>query len=232
MPKIQTDLDSRIFIVQKKDLKGRYTPSLYKDVVTLNSTIYQNIPLSHLAYINPSTRFPNRSKEIQISFVPMESVNEIYAEITDHKDCLIEEAKGFTRFQEGDLLWAKITPCMENGKSAIAKGLTNGYGCGSTEFYVIRPKNDELLIEYIHSLLHMKFVRQTAKLYFGGSAGQQRVAVDFLENFNVPLPSVEKQQQIVNYVVNLRNRAKTLRKEGLAILEEAKHEVEQMIIGS
>lgn len=115
--------------------------------------------------------------------------------------------------------------------SAIAKGLTNGYGCGSTEFYVIRPKNDELLIEYIHSLLHMKFVRQTAKLYFGGSAGQQRVAVDFLENFNVPLPSVEKQQEIVNYVVNLRNRAKTLRKEGLTILEEAKHEVEQMIIG-
>ena len=231
MPKIQTDLDSRIFIVQKKDLKGRYTPSLYKDAVTLHSTIYQNIPLSHLAYINPSTRFPNRSKEIQISFVPMESVNETYAEITDHKDCLIEESKGFTRFQEGDLLWAKITPCMENGKSAIAKGLTNGYGCGSTEFYVIRPKNDELLIEYIHSLLHMKFVRQTAKLYFGGSAGQQRVAVDFLENFNVPLPSTEKQQEIVNYVVNLRNRAKTLREEGLAILEEAKHEVEQMIIG-
>lgn len=231
MPKNQRDLDSRIFIVQKKDLKGRYTPNLYKDAVTLHSTIYQNIPLSHLAYMNPSTRFPNRSKEMQISFVPMESVNETYAEITDHKDCSIKESKGFTRFQEGDLLWAKITPCMENGKSAIAKGLTNGYGCGSTEFYVIRPKNDELLIEYIHSLLHMKFVRQTAKLYFGGSAGQQRVAVDFLENFNVPLPSVEKQQEIVNYVVNLRNRAKTLRKEGLAILEEAKHEVEQMIIG-
>ena len=232
MPKIQRDLDSRIFIVQKKDLKGRYTPNLYKDTVTLHSTIYQNIPLSHLAYINPSTRFPNRSKEMQISFVPMESVNETYAEITDHKDCSIKESKGFTRFQEGDLLWAKITPCMENGKSAIAKGLTNGYGCGSTEFYVIRPKNDELLIEYIYSLLHMKFVRQTAKLYFGGSAGQQRVAVDFLENFNVPLPSIGKQQEVVNFVINLRNRAKTLREEGKVILEDAKRKVEQMIIGS
>lgn len=231
IPKIPTDLDNRIFIVQKKDLKGRYTPSLYKDAVTLHSTIYQNVPLSHLAYINPSTRFPNRSKEIQISFVPMESVNEIYAEITDHKDCLIEESKGFTRFQEGDLLWAKITPCMENGKSAIAKGLTNGYGCGSTEFYVIRPKNSKLMVEYIHILLHMKVVRQTAKLYFGGSAGQQRVAVDFLENFNVPLPSMEKQQEVVNFVTNLRNRAKTLREEGMAIFGEAKCKVEQMIIG-
>ena len=80
MPKIQTDIDSRIFIVQKKDLKGRYTPNLYKDAVTLHSTIYENVPLSHLAYINPNTRIPNQNKEMPISFVPMESVNEIYAE--------------------------------------------------------------------------------------------------------------------------------------------------------
>ena len=78
----------------------------------------------------------------------------------------------------------------------------------------------------------MKVVRQTAKLYFGGSAGQQRVAVDFLENFNVPLPSMEKQQEVVNFVINLRNRAKTLREEGKVILEDAKRKVEQMIIGS
>ena len=231
MPKIQTDIDSRIFIVQKKDLRGRYTPNLYKDAVTLHSTIYENVPLSHLAYINPNTRFPNRSKEMLISFVPMESVNEIYAEITGHNDCIIEESKGFTRFQEGDLLWAKITPCMENGKSAIAERLTNGYGCGSTEFHVIRPKNEDLLIEYIHSLLHMKLVRQTAKLYFGGSAGQQRVAVDFLEDFNVPLPSREKQKEIIDHIAYIRTRAKSLQEEGKNILDDAKRQVEQMIIG-
>ena len=231
IPKVKTDLNSRMFVVQKKDLKGRYTPSLYKDAVTLHSTIYENVPLSHLAYINPNTRIPNQNKEMPISFVPMESVNEIYAEITEHKDCFTEESKGFTRFQEGDLLWAKITPCMENGKSAIAKGLTNGYGCGSTEFHVIRPKNDDLLIEYIHCLLHMKLVRQTAKLYFGGSAGQQRVATDFLENFNVPLPSKVKQKEIVAYTADIRARAKALQAKGEAIVEEAKHKVEQMIIG-
>ena len=231
IPKVKTDLNSRMFVVQKKDLKGRYTPSLYKDAVTLHSTIYENVSLSHLAYINPNTRIPNQNKEMPISFVPMESVNEIYAEITEHKDCFTEESKGFTRFQEGDLLWAKITPCMENGKSAIAEGLTNGYGCGSTEFHVIRPKNDDLLIEYIHSILHLKLVRQTAKLYFGGSAGQQRVATDFLENFNVPLPSKVKQKEIVAYTADIRTRAKALQAVGKAILDNAKHKVEQMIIG-
>ena len=231
IPEIKTEIYNRIFIVQHSELKGRYTPSLYKDAVNLHSTTYENRPLSHLAYVNPNTRLPYQDEKMMISFVPMESVNEIYAEINDNKDCPIAETNGFTRFQEGDLLWAKITPCMENGKSAIAKDLINGYGCGSTEFHIIRPKNDNLLVEYIHSLLHMKCVRQTAKLYFGGSAGQQRVATDFLENFNVPLPPRSKQQQIVNYIADIRTRAKALQTEGKAILEDAKRKVEQMIIG-
>ena len=231
IPEIKTEIGNRIFIVQHSELKGRYTPSLYKDAISLHSTIYENIPLSHLAYVNPNTRLPYQDEKMMISFVPMESVNEIYAEINDNKDCPIAETKGFTRFQDGDLLWAKITPCMENGKSAIAKDLINGYGCGSTEFHVIRPKNDNLLVEYIHSLLHMKFVRQTAKLYFGGSAGQQRVATDFLKNFNVPLPSIWKQQEIVDYIARIRIQAKTLREEGNIILDDAKRKVEQMIIG-
>lgn len=231
IPEIKTEIYNRMFIVKYSELKRRYTPGLYKDEVSLYSTIYENTPLSHLAYINPNTRLPYQDERIVISFVPMESVNEIYAEINDNKDCPIAETKGFTRFQEGDLLWAKITPCMENGKSAIAKDLINGYGCGSTEFHVIRPKDDNLLVEYIHSLLHMKCVRQTAKLYFGGSAGQQRVATDFLDNFNVPLPPKAKQQQIVNYIADIRTRAKALQAEGKAILEDAKRKVEQMIIG-
>ena len=231
IPEVKANIGNRIFIVQRSELKGRYTPSLYKDSISLYSTIYDNIPLSHLAYINPNTRISSLNNEMPISFVPMESVNEIYAEINDKNNCIVAESKGFTRFQEGDLLWAKITPCMENGKSAVAKDLINGYGYGSTEFHVIRPKNNDLLVEYIHTLLHMKIVRQTAKLYFGGSAGQQRVATDFLESFNVPLPSETKQQEIVDYIANIRTRAKALQAEGKAILEDAKRKIEEMIIG-
>lgn len=228
---VKNDIDSRMFIINKKDLMGRYTPGLYKNAINLYSKMYANIPLSHLAYINPNTKLPLHNKGMQISFVPMESVNEMYAAIDGDKSCTIENSKGFTRFQEGDLLWAKITPCMENGKSAIAKNLTNGYGCGSTEFHIVRPKNEDLLIEYIHSLLHMKIVRQTAKLYFGGSAGQQRVATDFLENFLVPFPSKVKQKEIVDHIADIRSRAKTLQEEGKTILENAKCNVEQIIMG-
>lgn len=232
IPKVKNDINNRIFIINKKDLVGRYTPSIYKNAISLRSELYDNIQLTHVAYINPHTKFPQaNSKEIQISFVPMESVNETYAEIENYKNCTINDSKGFTRFQEGDLLWAKITPCMENGKSSIAKNLTNGYGCGSTEFHVIRPKNNNIMVEFIHSILHMKLVRETAKLYFGGSAGQQRVASDFLEKMNVPFPPIDKQQEIVDCISNMRNKAKILREQGKAILESAKQEVERMIIG-
>lgn len=68
-------------------------------------------------------------------------------------------------------------------------------------------------------------------LYFGGSAGQQRVSVNFLENFNVPLPPIEKQEEIAHHVAELRQKAKALQQEGRLQLEKAKQEVEQMIIG-
>lgn len=231
IPKVKNDINNRMFIIYKKDLIGRYTPSIYRNVVSLRSELYDNVQLSHVAYINPNTKFPQINKEMKISFVPMESINETYAEIENYKNCTINDSKGFTRFQEGDLLWAKITPCMENGKSSIAKNLTNGYGCGSTEFHVIRAKNNSIMVEFIRSILHMKLVRETAKLYFGGSAGQQRVASDFLENFNVPLPPIDKQQEIIDCISNMRNKAKALREQGKAILESAKREVERMIIG-
>lgn len=77
----------------------------------------------------------------------------------------------------------------------------------------------------------MRCVRETAKLYFGGSAGQQRVATSFIENFNLPLPHCEKQQEMVTHIYNLRQRAKTFQEEGRAFLENAKKEIEQMIIG-
>ena len=75
-----------------------------------------------------------------------------------------------------------------------------------------------------------KCVRDTAMLYFGGSAGQQRVPASFLENFNIPLPPIEKQVEIANHVYELRQQAKGLQEEGMRILEEAKLEVEQMIL--
>ena len=230
LPEIKTDLKSRMFIVNRSELEERLDPTVYKDGIKLISKNYKNVKLSSVASVNPTGTFKVKDIETPISFIPMESIDEVYSEVSKLEITTIENASGFTKFKEGDLLWAKITPCMQNGKSAIAKNLTNGLGCGSTEFFVMRPKDERLIIEYLHVILHMKCVRETAMLYFGGSAGQQRVSSAFLENFNLPLPPKGKQIEIVNHVCAMRQRAKVLQEEGKTILENAKKEVEQMIL--
>lgn len=230
-PEIKTDLKNRIFKVNRSELEKRLDPTVYKDGIKLISNNYDNVKLSSVAYVNPTGTFKGKDIETPISFIPMESIDEVYSEVSKLEDTTIENALGFTKFKEGDLLWAKITPCMQNGKSAIAKNLTNGLGCGSTEFFVMRPKDERLAIEYLHVILHMKCVRETAMLYFGGSAGQQRVSSAFLENFNLPFPSKDKQIEIASHVYTIRQKAKALQEEGKVLLEEAKRKVESMIIG-
>jgi type I restriction enzyme S subunit len=143
-------------------------------------------------------KYENLSGNDVISFVPMEVLDEKDGKIAEQRTTTISKTKGFTKFKENDLIWAKITPCMQNGKSAIARNLVNGYGCGSTEFYVLRPKTDNVLIEYIHFILRDKRVLESAKNSFGGSAGQQRVSSGYLKSIQIPLPPKEIQQQIVD----------------------------------
>ena len=231
LPELKTDLKSRQFLVNRSVLEGRLDPSVYKDGIKLISEKYDNVKLSSCARINPNTSFKGKDAETPISFIPMEVIDECYSEITSMLEKSIGDSSGFTRFQDGDLLWAKITPCMQNGKSVVVRDLKNGLGCGSTEFFVIRPRTSQFSIDYLQALLHMKAIRKTAMLYFGGSAGQQRVSVNFLENFNVPLPPIEKQEEIAHHVAKLRQKAKALQHEGRLQLEKAKQDVEQMIIG-
>ena len=230
LPEVRNELKDRVFLLNRSELEGRFDPTVYKDGIKLISPRWDNEKLSKVAFVNPGGAYKGKTADTPISFVPMEVIDETFSEITTMDETTIKQASGFTKFREGDLLWAKITPCMQNGKSAIAKNLTNGLGCGSTEFFILRPKDERLVIEYLHVILHMKCVRETAMLYFGGSAGQQRVPASFLENFNIPLPPKEKQVEIANHVYELRQKAKTLQEEGKRILEEAKLKVEQMIL--
>lgn len=231
LPKIGNALEDRIFIVNRRQLEGRLDPTIYKDGIQLISTTWDNVRLSTVAFINPGGWQRWGNNETAISFIPMEAIDEVFSEIVEMRETTIEQSHGFTKFKEGDLLWAKITPCMQNGKSAIANNLTNGLGCGSTEFYVLRPKDERLSIEYLHVILHMRCIRDTAMLFFGGSAGQQRVSSSFLENFNLPLPPKKVQIDIANHIYGIRKQAKALQEEGKTILEQAKQEVEQMIMG-
>jgi len=107
-----------------------------------------------------------------------------------------EVRKGFTHFREGDVLFAKITPCMENGKGAVATGLRNGLGCGTTELHVIRPLA-KINPNYIYRFLSQPLIRHAAKDNFTGTAGQSRVPTSFIEQLELPLPPLAEQQRIV-----------------------------------
>lgn len=210
---------------------NRLDVSFYKNKFEMKSIIYQNEKLSSLVDIDPSIKFANLNPDMLISFIPMENIDEKYGDVSELKETTISKTKGYTKFEENDLLWAKITPCMQNGKSAIARNLKNGLGCGSTEYYVMRPKNNHILIDYIYLILRHHEVLKAAQSSFGGSAGQQRVSSQYLKSIVIPNPDIAVQKEIVKTIYAMKNKAKQLQKEGNALLEETKKQIEKMIIG-
>jgi type I restriction enzyme S subunit len=107
-----------------------------------------------------------------------------------------EVRKGYTYFADGDVLFAKITPCMQNGKHAIAGGLIDGIGFGSTEFHVIRP-GPEILPEWVLFYLVQPKVLRDATAHFSGAVGQQRVPEDYIASLEILLPPLDDQRLIV-----------------------------------
>ncbi len=151
--------------------------------------------------INPSkSDIRSLSDDTIISFVEMSSVsNDGFIETKSDKP-LGELRKGsYTYFAENDIIIAKITPCMENGKCAIAKGLTNGIGMGSSEFHVFRIKN-EYSTEYVFAYLNREIVRKEAAQNMTGASGHRRVPISFYENLEIPIPPLTEQQRIVSKI--------------------------------
>ena len=208
----------------------RLDVSFYTDKFEMVSTKYANEKLVSLVNIDPTIRLNNYDADMPISFVPMECIDEEYGIISETRETTISQTKGYTRFEENDLLWAKITPCMQNGKSVIARHLKNGLGCGSTEYYVMRPKSEYTLIDYIYIVLRNKKLLEAAQSSFGGSAGQQRVSSQYLKSIMIPHPDISVQKEIVDTVYNMRDKAKKLKEEGEVLLNEAKQQIEKLIL--
>ncbi|MDD2710450.1 MAG: restriction endonuclease subunit S [Verrucomicrobiae bacterium] len=158
--------------------------------------------LNEIAEINP--RHPKGLEDdMLVTFVPMAGLSDSKPEILFPQERPLGEVrKGFTHFAEDDVLFAKITPCMENGKGAIARGLRNKLGCGTTELHVIRPMGG-INPEYIYRFLAQARVRRAAKENFTGTAGQARVPTSFIEDLEIPLPPFVEQQKIVRRVEEL-----------------------------
>ncbi len=193
----------------------------------LKSRKYPNVKLSEIVQINPTTRMPK--DDLQISFIPMECISDEYGEVIELRDKKVSESKGYKKFQEGDLIWARITPCMQNGKSAIVKNLENNLGCGSTEFHVIRNYSQELDLNYVYHILRLKTVLLNAMSCFTGSAGQQRVPKSFLEDLLIPVPPITIQNEISSKMTKLKSTVKDLEYRATAIKKLAQTTFEKEI---
>lgn len=155
------------------------------------------VPFMQLVDVNPPTRTRDLSSDTLVSFVPMSDVSDFGEWTHRQAKTLGSIGNGYTAFQEGDVLFAKITPCMENGKGMLAQGLANGIGLGSTEFHVLRPKQG-INPKLIFHVLQAAIVRQKAIAFMSGSAGQQRVQAEYFGQLYLPLFSAEEQAEIID----------------------------------
>ncbi len=184
---------------------------------------YKCKKLSELAFINPRTDLSMLNDTDEMSFIPMKDISDDYGEWQNKKTGKKADVKGYTKFQNGDIIWARITPCMQNGKSELLSNLINGKGYGSTEFHIVRINSNEILPQYIHTLLRHFDVLSNAKKYFTGSAGQQRVPASFLSNLLIPIPPLDIQRQIaIEYA-----KAMDITKQGYIKIHNYKTKIKQ-----
>ena len=138
-----------------------------------------------------------RDDSAPTTFIPMDAVNAIEGKADTQRTRPYEELnRGYTYFVEGDVLFAKITPCMQNGKHFIASGLLGGIGFASTEFHVLRP-DGSVIAAWVHFYLRQTHVLEEATYHFTGAVGQQRVPASFLKMLKIPLPPLPEQKRIV-----------------------------------
>ncbi|PIU85264.1 MAG: hypothetical protein COS67_08795 [Deltaproteobacteria bacterium CG06_land_8_20_14_3_00_44_19] len=154
--------------------------------------------------INPRFSSAGVSANTQFSFLPMADVDEVWGrtigrQVRSYSDVM----RGFTPFQDSDVLFAKITPCMQNGKAAIARNLVNGHGFGSTEFHILRS-GPLATPEWLYALVRLLWFKKQAEASFTGTVGQQRVPADFLARYTIGCPPIGLQRRFAKALVRLQ----------------------------
>lgn len=153
-----------------------------------------------LMAVNPPARRARELNETdEVSFVPMEAVGEYGGLNLERAKPIDEIGAGYTAFEEGDVVIAKITPCFENGKGAIAEGLKNGVGFGTTELHVLRAGSC-LDRRFLFYLTISQAFRALGESEMYGAGGQKRVPPDFAKDFRIPLPPLDEQRAIVRFL--------------------------------
>jgi type I restriction enzyme S subunit len=213
-------IDKKIeLLTEKAALYGKLKQSIINETVTrgLDKTVAMKdsgvewlgeIPahwfkgrIKDFAEINPTTKIPSNINENDlVEFIPMTNIDEKLGKIKKFNyEALSEVSTGYTKFKNGDVIFAKITPCMENGNCAIVYNLSHGICFGSTEFIVFRPAK-KITEKYLHYFLHNDIFRKNAEPFMMGTAGQKRISSHFMSTHFFMLPPHHEQQTISNYL--------------------------------
>lgn len=152
-----------------------------------------------VADINPLQSSHDLDNLDEVSFIPMECVNEYGGLVLEFIKPLDEIGTGYTFFKENDIVVAKITPCFENGKGSIAKGLKNQVAFGTTELHVIRVSK-EVDKSFLFYLTISDQFRKSGEGHMYGAGGQKRISDKFIKDYRTPIPPIEEQQSIANFL--------------------------------
>ncbi len=151
-------------------------------------------------HLNPTKReICGIESETSVNFVPMEAVGEYGGLDLDTVRPLSSVLEGYTYFRDGDVVVAKITPCFENGKGALAQALENGIAFGTTELHVLRPKHS-IDVRFLLYLTLSDHFRRLGAAQMYGAGGQKRVPENFIRNLRHPLAPIMEQPAIADFL--------------------------------
>lgn len=202
-------------IIEMKHEVIKLQDNIYHMTETVENDAKTYKKLRRIACINPQK--PNKNdydQNMKISFIEMAAVSEDgFIQTMETKSFRSIQKGGYTSFINDDIIIAKITPCMENGKCALVSNLENGIGYGSTEFHVIRANKEEILPKYLFLLLNRDKIREEAKTKMTGKSGHRRVPSAFYDDLDIPIISIRKQKEFVNQIELLENNINKLKAE-------------------
>ncbi|KAF5049913.1 Type I restriction modification DNA specificity domain protein [anaerobic digester metagenome] len=206
----QIQAEKQKLIKEGKLKKTKALPAITEDEIPFDiPESWKWVRLGEIFEINPRNSV---SDETRVAFIPMTLIEDGYrSEFTFEVRPWGQVKKGYTHFQNGDIVMAKITPCFQNLKSAIMMDLENGLGTGTTELHVLRPYCNSDVGFFLWFIKSPLFVA-TCITNMTGTAGQKRVPTDILRNYLTPLPPREEQKRIVKKIVELLPSMKQLEK--------------------
>ena len=228
-PPSDTSLPARIFTVSFRDIANRtLAPTHYLKKLDFSTSKYKCRAFCEAVVINPLEQIVDATRPYHL--VPMEAVSAEYGCIERVETLQDGNINGYSAFENGDVIFAKISPCMENGKSAVVSTDVGGVIFGSTEFLVFRPKKETITADYLYLLLRMKILRDCAGRNLSGTTGHQRITAAFFRELKIPVPPRAVQEEIVANVSVIKDKAKSLRGEAVANLTAAKSRIEKQLL--